>query len=226
MKHIFPILLHRSLLNLPHFPFTQMNKILAYKILGLKDPSTYEELKRNYLLFSKKHHPDINHDPSSIEKFKEINEAYTTLKNMLRSFEEGAHSFAVRKAKHNNKYDEKISMEEFDIFNKYTKAKVHNETINKSEMDQIQKEWKKNKEEIFFEIFGKSYQEAPHLFWDEGNQNLREIYEDEIEKLFNKKFVEKFDSIEKTMKDKVSQIRIKASQKSEDRTASKLRFSK
>ena len=208
------------------YSFGQMNKLEAYKILGLKnDPTNYEELKTAYLRLSKKYHPDINQDPSSVNTFKDINEAYTTLKNMIRSFEDGGQSFSLQKSKY-NKYDGKISKEEFDIFKKYTDEKMKKQAMDKTSFDEIEKEWHKSEEKIFYEIFGKTYQEAPEVFWDEKNQNLREIYEDEVEKLFKKKFSEKIDSIEKTVKQKIEQVWARKPPKSKDRSSFKESVSK
>jgi len=199
------------------FSFGQMNKIQAYKILGVNDLSNHEEIKKAYLKLSKKYHPDLNPAPSASEEFKQINEAYTILKNILRSFEEGGQSFTVQKAKY-NKYDGKISKEDFGIFQKYMdEKKINKEAGNQNTIDQMEKEWHKNHEQIFYEIFGKNYHEASDILFDEKNQNLREIYEEEIEKLFKKKFADKLDSIEKTIKNKINDIGAKFPPKSRDR---------
>jgi molecular chaperone DnaJ len=52
-----------------------------YKILGVEKNATQEEIKKAYRDLAKKHHPDINGDEKLEEEFKEINEAYQTLKN-------------------------------------------------------------------------------------------------------------------------------------------------
>jgi molecular chaperone DnaJ len=48
-----------------------------YKILGVKENASQEEIKKAYRNLSKKYHPDVNPDGS--EKFKEIAEAYDTI---------------------------------------------------------------------------------------------------------------------------------------------------
>lgn len=49
-----------------------------YEILGVEADASAEDIKKAYRTLSKKHHPDHGGDE---EKFKEINEAYSTLSN-------------------------------------------------------------------------------------------------------------------------------------------------
>lgn len=58
-----------------------MNLQEAYKTLELKQSSSPEEIKQKYKELAKKYHPDINKDPNSTNKLKEINAAYDTLKS-------------------------------------------------------------------------------------------------------------------------------------------------
>ena len=50
-----------------------------YRILGVEKNSTKEEIKKAYKKLAKKHHPDLNKDEGSAEKFKEISEAAAVL---------------------------------------------------------------------------------------------------------------------------------------------------
>lgn len=50
-----------------------------YSTLGVNKNASQEEIKKAYKTLAKKHHPDINKEKGSAEKFKEINEAYATL---------------------------------------------------------------------------------------------------------------------------------------------------
>jgi molecular chaperone DnaJ len=50
-----------------------------YKILGVARNATKEEIKTAYKKLAKQHHPDVNKDAGSTEKFKEINEAASVL---------------------------------------------------------------------------------------------------------------------------------------------------
>ena len=51
-----------------------------YRILGVSENASQEEIKRAYRRLAKKYHPDANPgDPSAAERFKEINEAHEVL---------------------------------------------------------------------------------------------------------------------------------------------------
>lgn len=50
-----------------------------YKILELTPKATEEDIKNSYKRLARKYHPDASASTSSEEKFKEINEAYSTL---------------------------------------------------------------------------------------------------------------------------------------------------
>lgn len=50
-----------------------------YKILGLNKKADEKEIKSAYRKLARKYHPDVNKAPESVEKFKDINEAYEVL---------------------------------------------------------------------------------------------------------------------------------------------------
>ena len=51
-----------------------------YKILGVNEKSTKDEIKKAFRTLSMKHHPDKNNgNPESTKKFQKITEAYETL---------------------------------------------------------------------------------------------------------------------------------------------------
>jgi curved DNA-binding protein len=52
-----------------------------YKIMGLDKKATPEEIKKAYRKLARKYHPDVSKEPNSEEKFKEVSEAYETLKD-------------------------------------------------------------------------------------------------------------------------------------------------
>lgn len=52
-----------------------------YSILGVTPDSSTSEVKSAYRKLARKFHPDINKAPDSIQKFKDISEAYETLSN-------------------------------------------------------------------------------------------------------------------------------------------------
>src|SRR3990167_7015596 len=69
-----------------------------YKALGLERGATVAEIKQAYRKLAHKYHPDISKDPECEAKFKDVAEAYATLKDpenraeyaRLGSREEGA----------------------------------------------------------------------------------------------------------------------------------------
>lgn len=58
-----------------------MKYIDYYKVLGLKRDASQEEIKKAYRKLAHKYHPDLSKEADSEDKFKEIAEAYATLKN-------------------------------------------------------------------------------------------------------------------------------------------------
>jgi len=52
-----------------------------YAVLGVAPKADIKEIKERFYKMSKEHHPDISKDASSMEKFREIAEAYETLSN-------------------------------------------------------------------------------------------------------------------------------------------------
>ena len=56
-----------------------MNKRDYYEVLGISKTSSPAEIKSAFRKLAKQHHPDINKEPGTEEKFKEIQEAYAVL---------------------------------------------------------------------------------------------------------------------------------------------------
>ena len=52
-----------------------------YEVLGVSKKATDEEIKKAYRTLAKKYHPDTSTEPNAQEKFKEVQEAYETLKD-------------------------------------------------------------------------------------------------------------------------------------------------
>ena len=53
-----------------------------YKILGVERDAGAEEIKKAYRKLARKYHPDVSKEAGAEEKFKEIGEAYETLKDV------------------------------------------------------------------------------------------------------------------------------------------------
>lgn len=58
-----------------------MNYHDYYKTLGVSKKASQDEIQKSYRKLARKFHPDINKDPDTEAKFKEINEAYEVLKD-------------------------------------------------------------------------------------------------------------------------------------------------
>ncbi len=72
-----------SMRDIPSIPPKQKR---ALAVLDLMHPTTQAEIKAQYKKLVKKHHPDVNRDdPKAEDTFKNITEAYQTLKD---SYEE------------------------------------------------------------------------------------------------------------------------------------------
>ena len=52
-----------------------------YDILGVERSAEAEEIQKAYRKLARKYHPDVSKDPAGEEKFKEVAEAYETLKD-------------------------------------------------------------------------------------------------------------------------------------------------
>src|SRR4051794_37037144 len=52
-----------------------------YESLGVSRDASPEEICRAYRALARKHHPDVNKEPGSDDRFKEISEAYEVLRD-------------------------------------------------------------------------------------------------------------------------------------------------
>ena len=55
-----------------------------YEILGVSADCTFSEIKSAYRKLARKYHPDVNKAPESVQKFKDISEAYEILSDSLK----------------------------------------------------------------------------------------------------------------------------------------------
>jgi molecular chaperone DnaJ len=77
-----------------------------YKILGISEGATQEEVKKAFRMLALRWHPDHNpQDPIAAERFKEALEAYETLINPLRrsKYDQTKGHGKVRKKSHNGR---------------------------------------------------------------------------------------------------------------------------
>ena len=66
-----------------------------YAILGVKRDASADDIKKSYRKLAQKYHPDVSKDPKGEEKFKDVAEAYQTLKDpeKRKAYDElGAHA--------------------------------------------------------------------------------------------------------------------------------------
>ena len=52
-----------------------------YSILGVANNAGEDDIKKAYRKMARKYHPDVTKDPKGEEKFKDVAEAYQTLKD-------------------------------------------------------------------------------------------------------------------------------------------------
>src|SRR5258706_15040051 len=52
-----------------------------YAVMGVERKASAEEIKQAYRKLARKYHPDVSKEPGAEEKFKEVGEAYETLKD-------------------------------------------------------------------------------------------------------------------------------------------------
>jgi molecular chaperone DnaJ len=84
-----------------------------YKILGLTNKASQEEIKKSYRKLSKQYHPDLNpDDPEAEEKFKKIVEAYEILTGKQKPKQENPFSYQRRFKANPIKLFVQIKMEE------------------------------------------------------------------------------------------------------------------
>lgn len=50
-----------------------------YEVLGVSRTASQDEIQQAYRKLARRHHPDVNKDPSAEERFKDLNEAYSVL---------------------------------------------------------------------------------------------------------------------------------------------------
>ena len=85
-----------------------------YKILGINNHSDYQTIKSAYRNLIKKYHPDVNKSEDASEKFIEIHEAFSILRDSVKKN-------AYDQAYHRYNNDDDISINPEDIDKDYEK---------------------------------------------------------------------------------------------------------
>lgn len=82
-----------------------------YNVLGVSDKSSESDIKKAYYKLAKKYHPDVN--PKTLDKFKEINEAYEILSDNNKKI---AYDLTLKKSKQvARKSEEELDKEFFKV---------------------------------------------------------------------------------------------------------------
>lgn len=82
-----------------------------YNVLGVSDKSSEADIKKAYYKLAKKYHPDVN--PKTLDKFKEINEAYEILSDNNKKI---AYDLTLKKSKQViRKSEEELDKEFFKV---------------------------------------------------------------------------------------------------------------
>ena len=149
-----------------------------YEILGVSPAASLTEIKKAYHNLSKIYHPDKNRSKDASEKFKAINNAYTTLKEYHGEYS----SFSKNSHKHtghsNYKRHANTNHSSHTYTNtSYTSYRSSEQTDAKSHRnsDSLTEE-----EKLYEEIFGKSYSSDPMAFYNTENLELRKKYEERL----------------------------------------------
>ena len=95
-----------------------MNTTDCYQILGVQKGASQKEIKNAYRILSLKYHPDRNKGDKEGEKFKQITEAYQTLKmEEKKKAKRSEVDIAYTYTEFWKQYDKKVNEEQFNRAN-------------------------------------------------------------------------------------------------------------
>lgn len=110
-----------------------------YKVLGVSNTASKEEIRKAYRALARKYHPDVNPgDKAAEERFKEINDAYAILSD----------------EKKKEEYDRAAEPQQQEGFsnmagNNFTRQRKASQPQRKATSNQAKKDFKMDKESIY-----------------------------------------------------------------------------
>lgn len=126
-----------------------------YSILGVTPDSDNDEVKSSYRRLARQYHPDVNKDPDSAGKFKDILEAYETLSDdtkrkqydMVNGFYKTPKRDFSKKYNRSYNYNEDLDEDDFE------EDSSENEEKSSSDKQQFEKKYKKTQETSYSQSF-------------------------------------------------------------------------
>lgn len=109
-----------------------------YEILGVTPECTFSEIKTAFRRLARKYHPDVNKDPHSVEKFKDITEAYEILSDETKRKQYNAFRGFAATSGYNKK------SENFSSTSSYRYSKYSDKEFEKNSADNLKQEEKKD----------------------------------------------------------------------------------
>ena len=107
-----------------------------YKILGINNDADYQTIKSAYRNLIKKYHPDVNKSEDASEKFIEIHEAFSILRDKVKrdAFDQVYHRY------YNNDDVNSVNQEDIDEdFEEWINDDVN--SVNQEDIDEDFEEW-------------------------------------------------------------------------------------
>jgi len=80
-----------------------------YKILGVEEEASGEEIRARWIELTKRYHPDLGKTKQADEKIKEINEAYEVLMDKFKRFDYDFEREGPSSERKKDEYPENIS---------------------------------------------------------------------------------------------------------------------
>lgn len=88
-----------------------MKLVQHYRTLGLRRNASFEEVKRAYRQLVRKYHPDVNQDQAAVDRFIQVNAAYTALCEALQKKSSSSQQDLDKAVNHNHGSSRSVSVE-------------------------------------------------------------------------------------------------------------------